>query len=124
MTTIPARNAARPSAQVVKCRAAAATTRVARSAPPAAAVAMTAIAKNASGFATTVAPTSVPDVSTNTKGAPSAMKKDSTKIATTTRPKPATLRFSPTAWAKLLLMRDLGDTEIGGFGITPSNDLL
>ena len=29
------------------------------------------------------------------------------------------LRFSPYAWAKLLFMRDAGDTEIGGFGITP-----
>jgi hypothetical protein len=34
------------------------------------------------------------------------------------------LRFSPTAWAKLLYLRDLGETEIGGFGITPSDDLL
>ena len=34
------------------------------------------------------------------------------------------LRFSPYAWAKLLFLRDAGDTEIGGFGITPSDDLL
>ena len=34
------------------------------------------------------------------------------------------LRFSPTAWAKLLYLRDAGDTEIGGFGITRSDDLL
>jgi len=34
------------------------------------------------------------------------------------------LRFSPTAWAKLLFFRDRGDTEIGGFGITPKDDLL
>jgi hypothetical protein len=34
------------------------------------------------------------------------------------------LRFSPTAWAKLLFFRDRGDTEIGGFGITAKNDLL
>lgn len=34
------------------------------------------------------------------------------------------LRFSPTAWAKLLLVRDLGDTEVGGFGITACEDLL
>jgi hypothetical protein len=38
----------------------------------------------------------------------------------TTRP----LRFSPTAWAKLLRLRDLGDTEVGGFGISRSGDLL
>ena len=34
------------------------------------------------------------------------------------------LRFSPTAWAKLLYLRDCGDTEVGGFGIAPGNDLL
>lgn len=39
-------------------------------------------------------------------------------------PKPGVLRFSPTAWAKLLYFRDRGDTEIGGFGITPVDDLL
>ncbi len=38
-----------------------------------------------------------------------------------TRPK---LRFSPTAWAKLLCLRDLGPTEVGGFGITDAGDLL
>jgi hypothetical protein len=35
-----------------------------------------------------------------------------------------TLRFSPTAWAKLLYLRDLGITEVGGFGVTPADDLL
>ena len=35
-----------------------------------------------------------------------------------------TLRFSPTAWAKLLFLRDLGDTEVGGFGISAADDLL
>jgi len=34
------------------------------------------------------------------------------------------LRFSPYAWAKLLFLRDCGDTEVGAFGITPSDDLL
>lgn len=34
------------------------------------------------------------------------------------------LRFSPTAWAKLLFLRDYGDTEVGGFGIAASDDLL
>jgi proteasome lid subunit RPN8/RPN11 len=38
----------------------------------------------------------------------------------TTRP----LRFSPTAWAKLLRLRDLGETEVGGFGISRPGDLL
>lgn len=34
------------------------------------------------------------------------------------------LRFSPTAWAKLIFMRDFQDTEVGAFGITPADDLL
>lgn len=34
------------------------------------------------------------------------------------------LRFTPTAWAKLLWLRDRGETEIGGFGISASADLL
>ena len=37
---------------------------------------------------------------------------------------PPTLRFSPTAWAKLLYLRDLGETEVGGFGISAADDLL
>ena len=35
-----------------------------------------------------------------------------------------TLRFSPYAWAKLLFLRDCGDCEVGGFGITGEDDLL
>ena len=34
------------------------------------------------------------------------------------------LKFSPTAWAKLLFFRDRGPTEIGGFGISAADDLL
>jgi proteasome lid subunit RPN8/RPN11 len=34
------------------------------------------------------------------------------------------LRFSPTAWAKLLYFRDKLDNEVGGFGITDPDDLL
>jgi hypothetical protein len=34
------------------------------------------------------------------------------------------LRFSPTAWAKLLYFRDRGPTEIGGFGVASASDLL
>jgi len=34
------------------------------------------------------------------------------------------LRFSPTAWAKLVFMRDMTDNEVGGFGITRPDDLL
>ena len=37
---------------------------------------------------------------------------------------PPNLRFSPTAWAKLLFLRDLGDSEVGGFGLSAADDLL
>jgi hypothetical protein len=40
----------------------------------------------------------------------------------TTSAKP--LRLTPYAWAKLLYLRDLGPTEVGGFGISASDDLL
>lgn len=39
-------------------------------------------------------------------------------------PTPTILRFSPWSWAKLLFLRDLGPTEVGGFGITRSDNLL
>jgi len=39
-------------------------------------------------------------------------------------PTEITLRFSPTAWAKLLYFRDKSDNEVGGFGITDPDDLL
>lgn len=34
------------------------------------------------------------------------------------------LKLSPDVWAKLLYLRDRGPTEIGGFGISPRQDLL
>jgi hypothetical protein len=34
------------------------------------------------------------------------------------------LRFSPTAWAKLLYFRDKTDNKIGGFSVTEADDLL
>ena len=40
------------------------------------------------------------------------------------KPRRPKLRFSPTAWAKLLFLRDLGPTEVGAFGITRPDDLL
>src|SRR4051812_2826323 len=62
--------------------------------------------------------------STNKKGAPSAMRKNlKTKMEQSSR-RPTVLRFSPTAWSKLLLLRDAGDTEIGAFGISAPDDLL
>ena len=42
----------------------------------------------------------------------------------TRRPRPPMLRFTPTAWAKLLFLRDAGNTEVGGFGIAATDDLL
>jgi proteasome lid subunit RPN8/RPN11 len=62
----------------------------------------------------------------NMKGALIAMKRNPQKIKKTTLPsrRPTVLRFSPTAWAKLLFLRDVGDTEIGGFGISARDDLL
>jgi len=38
--------------------------------------------------------------------------------------KPQSLRLSPTAWAKLLYLRDAGNSEVGGFGISTAEDLL
>jgi hypothetical protein len=37
---------------------------------------------------------------------------------------PPTLRFTPTAWAKLVYLRDFGQTEIGGFAISAKDDPL
>ena len=37
---------------------------------------------------------------------------------------PQGLRLSPTAWAKLLYLRDASDSEVGGFGISAADDLL
>lgn len=34
------------------------------------------------------------------------------------------MRFSPTAWAKLLYFRDKSDDEVGGFAVTDPDDLL
>ena len=39
-------------------------------------------------------------------------------------PERPVLRFTPTAWAKLLYLRDCGETEVGGFGISAQGDLL
>jgi hypothetical protein len=39
-------------------------------------------------------------------------------------PRHPPLRLSPYAWAKLLALRDLGETEVGGFGVSQPGDLL
>ena len=51
-------------------------------------------------------------------------KKNSQPPQRTPCPDQPTLRFSPTAWAKLLYLRDRGQTEVGGFGIAAGDDLL
>jgi len=38
--------------------------------------------------------------------------------------KASPLRFTPSAWAKLVYLRDFGPTEVGGFGISSRDDLL
>jgi proteasome lid subunit RPN8/RPN11 len=54
-----------------------------------------------------------------------AMKKYlSTKKRASPQAFAPTLRFSPTAWAKLIFLRDRGDTEVGGFGISADDDPL
>lgn len=40
-----------------------------------------------------------------------------------TKPRPS-LRFNSYAWAKLLYLRDRGDSEIGGFGLSAADDPL
>ena len=47
----------------------------------------------------------------------------SPRVETPQRTSPV-LRFSPTAWAKLLFFRDRGETEIGGFGVCADEDKL
>src|SRR5688572_7481940 len=51
-----------------------------------------------------------------------ASNKRTSKPMKTTSAKP--LRLTPYAWAKLLNLRDLGSTEVGGFGISAADDLL
>lgn len=55
------------------------------------------------------------------KNAQAASRKKQKKRTRQTMP---TLRFTPYAWAKLLWLRDYGETEIGGFGISAEDDLL
>ncbi len=56
---------------------------------------------------------------------PTMKKKRSRMTRRTARTKRRpTLKFTPTAWAKLLFLRDYDETEVGGFGITSKDDLL
>ena len=58
---------------------------------------------------------------TNQKNQP---KETNIRLRKFSKPVQPTLRFLPTAWAKLLFFRDRGETEISGFGITQPDDLL
>lgn len=55
------------------------------------------------------------------------MRKTQTRSPARAGPPPArrpSLRFTPYAWAKLTFLRDLGPTEIGGFGVSAESDPL
>jgi hypothetical protein len=73
----------------------------------------------------------VPEKATTSAPTPTTPPDDKTKPSSPSRrrreiqrPQPPVLRFTPTAWAKLQFFCHAGETEIGGFGITPSWDLL
>ena len=51
------------------------------------------------------------------------MKKRTSRRSRCRTPRPS-LRFSPYAWGKLIYLRDRGDTEIGGFGLSGADDPL
>lgn len=51
-------------------------------------------------------------------------KKEARVVQALVEPLRPVLRFSPTAWAKLVYFRDRGESEIGGFGVTAADDLL
>lgn len=57
-------------------------------------------------------------------GTPHRRKSRSAVAITCGTPKRPALRFTPYAWAKLLFLRDVGPTEVGGFGISAADDLL
>jgi hypothetical protein len=55
------------------------------------------------------------------------MKNAATVVKTRWRTRVAptpTLRFTPTAWANLLFLRDFGNSEVGGFGVAAEDDPL
>lgn len=73
----------------------------------------------------TTIPTSLPLRTPMGQQTPKSPRKKSAQ-QNTVRPakKGPTLWLSPTAWAKLLFLRDQGETEVGGFGIASPDDLL
>jgi hypothetical protein len=118
------RTAARQSASAARSIAATAMTHAAAAAPASATAVKIATAHVVCGHAKLAVPVFAPTASKLTKGVPIAMNKNKMSELKTDLRRPATLRFSPTAWAKLLFLRDAGETEIGGFGIARADDLL
>ena len=79
--------------------------------------------------AKTAAPVKTDDTApaTSSEGPPPKTALPTSPSAPRTRqapPERPALRFSPTAWAKLLHFRDRGGTEIGGFGISAEDNPL
>ena len=82
-------------------------------------------ATNACNHVPTAIPRPVAVVLKTTKGVQTVMKNKRKKhTPTMTQQISPCLRFTPSAWAKLLFLRDCGNTEVGGFGIAPIDDLL
>ena len=79
-----------------------------------------AFASLVSKLATSVTRVFVPIVLLKMKGVP-PVKKNRKRVQQPEIPK---LKFTASAWAKLLYLRDFGNTEVGGFGICPSHPLL
>ena len=52
------------------------------------------------------------------------MMKETQQSSARTRTPSQSLTLTPYAWAKLLFLRDLGETEVGGFAISAAEDLL
>ena len=125
-TATRARSAVKLSAANVKVSAVAARTAAAQVALARAQHAKKITAAAVSSGVRVAVGASAPAAWMTTKGAQTVMKKNLRETKETTlRPgRPTVLRFSPTAWAKLLFLRDAGDTEIGGFGISAVDDLL
>ncbi len=126
MTSIPVRNVTHKRVTTAMSAVRAAMASTAANVLPAARAVANAVANRVSMSAKGVWLNSVETVSMKTKGALIAMK-NKKQQSNQRKPKQSSklaLRFSPTAWAKLLFLRDYGDTEVGGFGIAAADDLL
>src|SRR5436309_1575451 len=119
MKAIRATNAVTLSAPNVKVSAAGAMTAIALAALARVQHVKTTSASAVSSGVTIAAGASAPAALMKMKGVITVMKKnlERTKERTRVPGRSAVLLLSPTAWAKLLFLRDAGDTEIGGFAI-------